>query len=176
MRAVLMFHNCEGQSHKTVSADHNFWRERRAEADSNRGPSAYQPSALPLGQTGSLTDLLSLLIFTCRGKTCISLDAEVCIAHRPKCRSAGFPSVAGHFRHRKTVRSSWWMVVDSEHRLLKLACSWSLEIDRVPKGNVALVELAVIIIIIIMDICKAPTLRLKALSSIQLLYKLGRLT
>ena len=27
--------------------------ERRAEADSNRGPSAYQPDALPLGQTGS---------------------------------------------------------------------------------------------------------------------------
>ena len=27
---------------------------RRAEADSNRGPSAYQPNALPLGQTGSL--------------------------------------------------------------------------------------------------------------------------
>ena len=41
-------------SHKTVSRDHNFWRERRAEAVSNRGPSAYQPTALPLGQTGSL--------------------------------------------------------------------------------------------------------------------------
>ena len=53
MRAILMFHSCEGQSHKTVSTDHNFWRERRAETDSNRGPSAYQPSALPLGQTGS---------------------------------------------------------------------------------------------------------------------------
>ena len=53
MRAILMFHNCEGQSHETVSTDHNFWRERRAEADSNRGPSAYQPNALPLGQTGS---------------------------------------------------------------------------------------------------------------------------
>ena len=24
MRAKLMFHNCEGQSHKTVSTDHNF--------------------------------------------------------------------------------------------------------------------------------------------------------
>ena len=30
-----------------------FWRERRAEADSNRSLSAYQPNALPLGQTGS---------------------------------------------------------------------------------------------------------------------------
>ena len=24
MRAILMFHNCEGQSHKTVSTDHTF--------------------------------------------------------------------------------------------------------------------------------------------------------
>ena len=51
VRAILMFHNCEGQSHKAVSTDHNFSRERRAEADWNRGPSAYQPNALPLGQT-----------------------------------------------------------------------------------------------------------------------------
>ena len=33
----LMFHNCEGQSHKTVSTDHNFGREGRSEADSNLG-------------------------------------------------------------------------------------------------------------------------------------------
>ena len=32
---------------KTVSTDYNFGSERRAEADSNRGPSAYQPTALP---------------------------------------------------------------------------------------------------------------------------------
>ena len=36
-----------------LPTDHNFWRERRAEADSNRGPSTYQPNALPLDQTGS---------------------------------------------------------------------------------------------------------------------------
>ena len=36
-----------------MSTDHNFWRERRAEADSSRGLSAYQPNALPLSQTGS---------------------------------------------------------------------------------------------------------------------------
>ena len=36
-----------------MSTDHNFGRERRTKADSNRGPSAYQPNALPLGQTGS---------------------------------------------------------------------------------------------------------------------------
>ena len=24
MRAILMFHNCDGQSHETVSTDHNF--------------------------------------------------------------------------------------------------------------------------------------------------------
>ena len=51
MTAILMFHNCEGQGHKTLSTDHNFWRERRAEAHSNGGPFAYQPNALPLGQT-----------------------------------------------------------------------------------------------------------------------------
>ena len=51
------FTDCEeGQSHKTmpVHKPQPFGRERRAEADSNRGPSAYQPNALPLGQTGSL--------------------------------------------------------------------------------------------------------------------------
>ena len=40
-------------SHKAVSTDRNFRRERRAEAELNRDPSAYQPKALPLGQTGS---------------------------------------------------------------------------------------------------------------------------
>ena len=53
MRAILMFHNCEGQSHETVSPDHNLRRERRAEAYLNSGPSAYQSNALPLGQTGA---------------------------------------------------------------------------------------------------------------------------
>ena len=53
MGAILMFHNCEGQSRKTVSTDHNLWSERKVKADSNRSPSAYQPTALPLGQTGS---------------------------------------------------------------------------------------------------------------------------
>ena len=33
--------------------NHNFLRERRAEADSNRGLPAYHPNAIPLGQTGS---------------------------------------------------------------------------------------------------------------------------
>ena len=60
MRAILMFHNCEGQSHRTMSTDHNFRRERRAEADSNRGPPAYQPNALPLGQTGSQSNTMVL--------------------------------------------------------------------------------------------------------------------
>ena len=46
----------DGQSHKTVHKPQPFWRERRAEAVSNRGPSAYQPNALPLGHTGSHRD------------------------------------------------------------------------------------------------------------------------
>ena len=37
------------QSHKTLPTNHNLSEE----AVSNRGPSAYQPNALPLGQTGS---------------------------------------------------------------------------------------------------------------------------
>ena len=41
MRAILMLHNCEGQSHKTVSTDHNFWSKRGAKADSNEGPLAW---------------------------------------------------------------------------------------------------------------------------------------
>ena len=43
----------DGQSHKTVSTNHSLFEERRAEAGSNRGPSAYQPNALPLGHSGS---------------------------------------------------------------------------------------------------------------------------
>ena len=31
--AILMFHSLCGQSHKTVSINHNFWRERRTKAD-----------------------------------------------------------------------------------------------------------------------------------------------
>ena len=46
----------DGQSHKTVSTNHNLFDEKGEPkpAVSNRGPSAYQPNALPLGQTGSL--------------------------------------------------------------------------------------------------------------------------
>ena len=56
MRAIFNVSvGSDGQSHKTVSTNHNlFEEERRAEAVSNRGPSTYQPNALPLGQTGSL--------------------------------------------------------------------------------------------------------------------------
>ena len=45
----------DGQSYNwdSVHKPQPFWRERRAEAVSNRGPSAYQPNALPLGQTGA---------------------------------------------------------------------------------------------------------------------------
>ena len=63
MRAILMFHNCEGHSHTTASTDHNFRRERRAETDSNRGPPAYKPNALPLGQTGSPAIYIYIYIY-----------------------------------------------------------------------------------------------------------------
>ncbi len=43
-----------GQSHRTVSTNHNLFEEKgEPKRVSNRGPSAYQPNALPLGQTGS---------------------------------------------------------------------------------------------------------------------------
>ena len=54
-RAILMFHwmwTCEGQSHKSVHKPQPFLRERRAEAESNRRRSAYQPNTLPNWVTG----------------------------------------------------------------------------------------------------------------------------
>ena len=47
-----------------VSTDHSLWSERRAEADSNWGPSAYQPTTLPLGQSDSHPYSLSSFCFT----------------------------------------------------------------------------------------------------------------
>ena len=44
-----------------------FWRERRAEAVSNRGPSAYEPNALPLGQTYILDWRAALAIYRSSG-------------------------------------------------------------------------------------------------------------
>ena len=39
-----------GESHyKAVSTNHSFWRERRAEAEWNQGPSAYHCSPTPYG-------------------------------------------------------------------------------------------------------------------------------
>ena len=54
MRAILMFQKkVMTKSQDSVHKPQPFWRERRAEPVSNRGPSAYQPNALPLGLTGS---------------------------------------------------------------------------------------------------------------------------
>ena len=86
IRAILTFHNCEGQSHKTVSTDHYFRRERRAEADSNRGPSTYQPNALPLGQTGSHRNQLAFLRMTAH-----TGHQPVCRPHTAKSRTARSP-------------------------------------------------------------------------------------
>ena len=41
------------KSQDSVHKPQPFWRKRRAEAESNRGPSAYQHNALPLGPAGS---------------------------------------------------------------------------------------------------------------------------
>ena len=45
----------DGQSHMTLSTNHNLFEEKgEPKRYSNRGPSAYQPNALPLGQTVGL--------------------------------------------------------------------------------------------------------------------------
>ena len=54
MRAILIFQQEVMDKEHSVHKPQPFGRERRAEVVSNRGPSAYQPNALPLGQTGSL--------------------------------------------------------------------------------------------------------------------------
>ena len=41
----------DGQSHKTVSTNHNLFEEKGKPKRYRTGPSAYQPNALPLGQT-----------------------------------------------------------------------------------------------------------------------------
>ena len=58
-----------------------FRRERRAEAVSNRGPSAYQPNALPLGQTGSL-QLQRRVLRSSRMRPLIVRLRSVFIIHR----------------------------------------------------------------------------------------------
>ena len=59
-----------------MSTDHNFQRERRAEAVSNRGPVAYQPTALTLGQTGSLSPLLFIcFIYSWSNLPCCSMNS-----------------------------------------------------------------------------------------------------
>ena len=74
-----------------MSTNHNFWRERRAEAVSHRGPSAYQPTALPLGQTGSLRPKYTKLY--------------------PYNRIPSSPSTLGEAETKKTSHSCWavWM-------------------------------------------------------------------
>ena len=58
MRDILMFHSLwEIMSQNSVHKSQPFWSGRRAEAESSQGPSAYEPNALPLGHTGSRTDL-----------------------------------------------------------------------------------------------------------------------
>ena len=51
--AILMLHNCEGQSRKTVSTDCNFSKRNSSRSGFEPSPSAYQLNGLPLGQTGS---------------------------------------------------------------------------------------------------------------------------
>ena len=49
-----------------MSTNHNLFEERRAEAESSRGPSAYQPNALPLGQTGGDVVVVEVVLYVHR--------------------------------------------------------------------------------------------------------------
>ena len=62
-----------------MSTNHNLFEEKgRAEAVSNRGPSAYQPNALPLGQAGSPVGLHALVCYTVSvARACASWPSEM---------------------------------------------------------------------------------------------------
>ena len=59
-----MFHSLCGQSHETVSIP-QFLKTKESRSGSNRGPSAYQPSALPLGHTASRLWIWQLALYIC---------------------------------------------------------------------------------------------------------------
>ena len=64
-----------------MSINHNFWRERRAEAVSNRGSSAYQPNALPLGHIPPSHSL----------HLCLSVCLSVSTPYLSVCQSLSVP-------------------------------------------------------------------------------------
>ena len=101
----LTWINCEGQSHNKVSTNHNlFERERWAEAESSRGPSAYQPNALPLGQTGSRRKLaMNIYILTCHCHN-YSLSFEMYQSYRMNHRTQ---SRLHHSRFRLNCFVAW---------------------------------------------------------------------
>ena len=57
MRDILMFYKLWGAKPQESVHRHNFWREGKAEAESNWDHGAYQPNGLPLAQTGSLMEV-----------------------------------------------------------------------------------------------------------------------
>ena len=114
MWAILIFHNCEGQSHKSVSTDHNFWRERRAEADSNRGPSAYQPNALPLGQAGSLIALYRTAHFYTQTSSSSVTESLSYISSSSDTRSCEWLNPLDTWSV-KLVSISWHLIAKQKH-------------------------------------------------------------
>ena len=74
------------KSQDSVHKPQPFSRERRTEADSSRGPSAYQPKALPLGQTGSRQNRFSFFFLTSKSSSllCRGVPDYRIIFHRLK--------------------------------------------------------------------------------------------
>ena len=81
----------DGQSHKTVSTNHNLFEEK-GEPKRNRTevlPAASQPNALPLGQTGSLQTERAVRYFffiQARARSCFY--AASCVWQWPRFRVA----------------------------------------------------------------------------------------
>ena len=104
MRAILFFSMKKWtKSQDSVHKPQPFRRERRAEAVSNRGPSAYQPNALPLGQTGSpLSVHLSTIIYRLRCDVWRTIFVpKLCLYGQtvsPYHANFKCPTLAGHFK------------------------------------------------------------------------------
>ena len=137
MRAILMFHSCEGQSHKIVSRDHNFWRERRADADSNQGPSAYQPNTLLLGQTGSHMYInMWVYIFWYTHKT--RKHIQVYVERHPRqqpcfLQSANTVSIHNQHTHKSWASKKWGCALWRTPRASKVAkqkTEWLIKLVR----------------------------------------------
>ena len=77
-----------------MSTDCNFLKGKRIEADSKRGPTAYQPNALPLGKTVLRLYVAStvLIITTQTFRSALTASVDSCAEMKIKCPFSGVTS------------------------------------------------------------------------------------